>query len=421
MMTRIRTTCVLGVALILSTLACSRNEEQPSKTDTAAHTAKAKASEATPGTTPAAATAEAKKADTPKEITKEPFGKTEDGPVDLYTLENQKGMKMKVTNYGAIITEFWAPDKDGKLGDIVAGFDNLDGYVKGNPYFGATIGRVGNRIKDGKFKLDGKTYTLFKNNGPHHLHGGKKGWDKVIWKAEPEQTADGPSIEFSYTSPDGEEGYPGEVKTEVRYTLTNDNGLVVDMKATTDKTTIVNMVHHTYWNLAGYDSGPIKDQVLTLYADKYTPGKVFKPGSDPVPNGKETPVAGTPFDFTGPKPIGKDLLAAGGKPIGFDHNWIVNGEPHKLRPVAKVSDPKTGRVMTVEADQPGVQFYAGIFLDGTTKGKGGYAYPQYGAFCIETQAFPNAVNVPEWQDQVILKPGDTYSHKMVMKFSASGS
>ncbi len=426
-MKRSHTLGALAMAFSLVAFGCSKNEQKAEDKQPEAE-AKGEQAQAEPAK-PGEAEPEGAASDTTKEasakagapgvkagITKEPYGKTDDGPVDLYTLVNEKGLKMKVTNYGAIITEFWAPDKNGKLGDIAAGFENLEGYVKGNPYFGTTVGRVANRIKDGKFKLEGKEYTLFTNNGPHHLHGGKKGWDKVIWKAEPKETPEGPALQLSYTSPDGEEGYPGAVTANLTYTLTNDNKFLVDMQATTDKTTIVNMAHHTYWNLGGYDSGPILDHVMTIHADKYTPGKVFKPDTDPVPYGEEKAVDGTPFDFTSPKPIGKDNQAAGGKPVGYDHNWIVNGDPGTLRPVAVVKDPKSGRVMTLEADQPGVQFYAGIFLDGTTKGKG-QTYPQYGAFCLETQAFPNAINVPEWQDQVILKPGETYTHKMVHTFT----
>ncbi len=420
-MKRSHTAGALALALIMSAFGCSKTEqkeaskvEADTKTESAATAENAKGE----GTKEVAAKSDTTAKPAGKvSITKEAWGKTDDGPVDLYTLVNENGLKMKVTNYGAIITEFDVPDKDGKMADIVAGYDNLDGYVKNNPYFGTTVGRIANRIKDGKFKLEGKEYTLFTNNGPHHLHGGKKGWDKVIWTAEPKETADGPALTLSYTSPDGEEGYPGEVKASVTYTLTNNNEFHVDMKATTDKTTIVNMAHHTYWNLGGYDSGTIRDNILTIHADKYTPGKVYKPDTDPVPFGEEKAVDGTPFDFTSPKPIGKDLEAAGGKPIGYDHNWIVNGEPNKLRPVAELKDPKSGRVMTLEADKPGVQFYAGIFLDGSIKGKGGYTYPQYGALCLETQAYPNAINVPAWQDQVILKPGETYTHKMVHRFT----
>jgi len=344
-------------------------------------------------------------------IAKSDFGKYEDKAVDLYTMENDNGLVMKVMTYGAIITELQVPDKNGKMGDVVLGFDSLDGYVKGNPYFGATVGRVANRIKNATFKLEGKAYKLAANNAPHHLHGGDKGWDKVVWAAVPKETAEGPSLTLTYTSPDGEEGYPGTVQATAVYTLTNKNELKVEMKATTDKTTLVNMAHHTYWNLGGHTSGPISDHVLTLYADKYTPPAGL------VPTGEIKAVKGTPFDFTSPKVIGKDLKAAGGKPIGFDHNWVVNGDAHAMRPVAKLDDPKSGRVMTIEADQPGVQFYSGNFLDGTTKGKGGTVYEQYTGLCLETQKFPNSINVPAWQNEVILKPGETYEHTMIHRFT----
>ena len=345
-------------------------------------------------------------------IAKTTFGTVDGKEVSLYTLTNSKGLVMKVTNYGTIITELHVPDRNGKLGDIVGGYDNVDGYVKATPYFGATVGRIANRIKNGQFTLDGKTYKLAINNPPNTLHGGKKGWDKVIWDAEPTEGPNGPSITFTYVSKDGEEGYPGTVTAKVTYALTNDNEFKVDMEATTDKTTIVNMAHHTYWNLGGFDSGPITDEELTIYADKYTPG-------DPVvPNGAIKPVKGTPFDFTTAKPIGKDLskVVTPGIPVGYDNNFVVNGDPHALRPVAKVKDPKSGRVLTLEADQPGVQFYAGIFLDGTITGKG-HTYKQYEAFCLETQKFPNSINVPAWKNEVILKPGQTYKHVMVHRFS----
>jgi aldose 1-epimerase len=348
-------------------------------------------------------------------ISKQSYGQVDGKEVSLFTLTNAKGVSFKVTNYGTIITEFHVPDRDGKLGDIVLGYENLDGYLKATPYFGATAGRVANRVKNAKFELDGKTYKLAANNGPHSLHGGVKGWDKVVWEGQPEETPNGPSILFSYVSKDGEEGFPGTVTASVRYTLTNDNTFNVDMQATTDKTTIVNMAHHTYWNLAGYASGPIVDQELTIAADKYTPSMPVENG-DPVPDGTVKPVKGTPFDFTTAKPIGKDLQAAGGKPIGFDHNWIVNGEPGTMRLAARVKDPKTGRVLTLETDEPGVQFYSGKFLDGTITGKGA-TYAQYTGFCLETQRFPNAINVPAWKSQVVLQPGQTYKHSMVHRFS----
>jgi aldose 1-epimerase len=349
-------------------------------------------------------------------VTKAPYGKVDGQDVDLYTLKNANGLVMKVTNYGVIITEFWAPDRNGKLADIVGGYENVDGYVKKTPYFGTTVGRVANRIANAQFKLEGATYKLAANNGPHHLHGGVKGWDKVIWTGTPSGTATDPAVTFSYVSKAGEEGYPGTVTAKVTYTLTSKNELAIDMEATTDATTIVNPAHHTYWMLQGIGNGGIKDQILQIHAEKFTPGKPPKPGQDAVPDGTVKPVAKTPFDFRTPKPIGKDLEAAGGKPIGFDHFWIVDGDPNALRPVATLKDPKSGRVLTLEADQPGVQFYAGIFLDGTITGKG-VKYNQYDALCLETHKFVNAINVPAWKDQVILKPGQTYKQKMVHRFT----
>jgi aldose 1-epimerase len=324
---------------------------------------------------------------------------------------------MKVTNYGVIITEFWAPDRNGKLADIVGGYDNVDGYVAKTPYFGTTVGRVANRIKNAEFKLEGKTHKLAANNGPHNLHGGNKGWDKVIWQATPGTDAENPSVAFTYVSKDGEEGFPGTVTAKLTYTLTSKNELKVDIEATTDKTTLVNPAHHTYWMLQGIGNGGIKDQLLTIHAQSYTPGdKPAKPDIAPVPDGTVKPVEGTPFDFRKPKAIGKDLAAVGGTPVGYDNFWVVDGDPKAMRPVATVKDPKSGRVMTVEADQIGVQFYAGIFLDGTIKGKG-VTYNQYDALCLETHAWVNAINVPAWKDSVILKPGQTYSQHMVHRFT----
>jgi len=351
----------------------------------------------------------------PAAVAKADWGTVDGKTVQLYTLTNKNGLQMKVSNYGTIITELHVPDKAGKLADIVLGYNTVDEYVKATPYFGATVGRIANRIKGAEFKLDGKSYKLAANNGPHNLHGGKKGWDKVIWDAETAETPDGPEIHFKYTSKDGEEGFPGTVLASVVYALNNKNELVVTMQATTDKPTIVNMAHHTYWNLGGQGSGSIKDHELTIFADQFTPSAPVANG-DPVPDGSVKPVKGTPYDFTKAKTIGKDLEAVGGKPIGFDHNWIVNGDLNKLRPNAKVKDPKSGRVLTLEADQPGLQFYSGKFLDGSNKGKGS-TYNQYDGFCLETQKYPNAINVPAWKDQVILKPGQTYKHVMVHRFS----
>jgi aldose 1-epimerase len=350
-------------------------------------------------------------------VTKAAYGKVDGQDVDLYTLTNKNGLVMKVTNYGVIITEFWAPDREGKLADIVGGYENVDGYVAKTPYFGTTVGRVANRIKNAQFKLEGKTYKLAANNGPHSLHGGNKGWDKVIWTGAPGSSADDPSVTFTYVSKDGEEGFPGTVTAEVVYTLTNNNELKVDIKATTDKTTIVNPAHHTYWMLQGIGNGGVQDQLLTIHAEKYTPGgKPPKPDVAAVPDGTVKAVEGTPFDFREPKAIGKDLAAVGGTPVGYDNFWVVDGDAKAMRPVATLKDPKSGRVLTLEADQIGVQFYAGIFLDGSITGKG-VKYNQYDALCLETHAWVNAINVPAWKDSVILAPGQTYQQHMVHKFT----
>jgi aldose 1-epimerase len=339
-----------------------------------------------------------------------PFGRQDDTPVHLYTLTNKNGLIVKITNYGAIVTELHVPDRTGRLADVVLGFESLDGYLAGHPYFGAIVGRVANRIGNAAFTLEGTRYTLAANDTPHHLHGGTKGWDKVVWTAKTADTADGPSIELTHVSKDGDEGYPGTVTARTVYTLTHNNELKVEMQATTDRTTLVNMAHHSYWNLDGHDSGTILDHELTLNADRYTPGTPM------VPDGRVLAAAGTPFDFTSAKRVGRDLEKAGGKPTGYDHNFVVNGEPNQLRLVARLKDPKSGRVMTVAADQPGVQFYSGNFLDGSHKGKGA-TYVQYAGLCLETQKFPNAINIPEWQDQVILRPGQPYRHVMVHTFS----
>ena len=338
-----------------------------------------------------------------------PFGKIDDTPVQLYTLTNKNGLVAKITNYGAIVTELHVPDRDGKLADIVLGFDSLDGYVNGRSYFGAIVGRVANRIRNAEFTLDGKHYTLEANDKPHHLHGGKRGWDKVVWSVLPIDTAEGPALELTYVSKDGEEGYPGTVTAKTVYTLTNDDELKVEMQATTDKTTLVNMAHHSYWNLGGNNSGTILDHELTIHADQYTPGTPM------VPDGRMHPVKGTPFDFTSAKAIGKELKHVGGSPIGYDHNFVVDGVPNQLRPVGRLKDPKSGRVMTVSADQPGVQFYTGNFLDGSVSGKGA-TYVQYAALCLETQKFPDTPNQPTFPTAIV-RPGQRYYARTTFAFS----
>jgi aldose 1-epimerase len=341
------------------------------------------------------------------------WGEVDGKPVTLFTLRNKNGLLVKIANYGGIITELDVPDRTGALGDIVLGFDDVTSYVKSSPYFGAIIGRIANRISGAQFQLDGVSYQLAANNGKNSLHGGLKGWDKVIWDAKAFDTSNGPSLQLSYTSKDGEEGFPGTVKATNTYTLTNANELKVEMRAETDRLTVVNMAHHSYFNLAGHAAGTVLEQVLKLNASSYTP-------NDPALHtvaGQVEPVTGTPFDFTKPKPIGQDLKAAGGDPIGFDSNWIVDGPSQELRDVAEVKDPHSGRVLKLKADQPGVQFYSGNYLDGTLLGKGANKYPQYAGFCLETQRFPNAINVPAWRDQVLLKPGKPYTSTMIFSFS----
>jgi aldose 1-epimerase len=340
------------------------------------------------------------------------WGRTDEGPVDLFTLTNANGLTAKVTNYGATLVELHVPDRVGVRGDVTLGFDALADYVRTPMYFGATVGRVGNRIADATFELAGRRYELAANHGRHHLHGGVRGWDRPIWSAEASDAPGGPSLMLGLRSPDGDEGYPGAMAAWTRYTLSDTGELAIEMTATTDRTTIVNMVHHTYFDLAAGASGDILGHVLQLAADAFTPGM--------PPDGRVVPVDGSPFDFRSAKTIGRDLLAAGspggGAPAGYDSNWIVNGEPTMLRSVARVVEPGSGRVMTLRANQPGVQFYSGVFLDGSTRGKG-RVHARYGGLCLETQAFPNAINVPAWRDQVILEPGRTYRHETVYGFS----
>lgn len=344
-------------------------------------------------------------------IDKASFGQADGKDVELYTLTNANGLVLKVMTYGAAITQLWVPDRKGALADVALGFDDLASYLKANPYFGVTVGRVANRIRNGAFTLDGKAYQVAGNDHGHHLHGGVKGWDKVVWTATPVQSPEGPALGLRYVSQDGEEGYPGTVTAEVTYTLANTNQLKIAMRATTDRRTLVNMAHHGYFNLAGQGAGPVTDHLLRLHAAAYTPG-------DPVvPTGEVRDVKGTPFDFTAEKPVGRDLQAAGGTPIGFDHNFVVDGAPAAMRPVAVLKEPASGRVLRLDANQPGVQFYTGNFLDGTAIGKGGRPYRQYAGLCLETQGFPNAINVPAWRDQVILSPGQNYAHDMVLAFT----
>jgi aldose 1-epimerase len=351
-------------------------------------------------------------------VVKTPFGKTKGGKaVDLYTLTNSKGMTVKLISLGGAIAELWVPDKEGKLSDVALGFDDLKGYQgKTNPFFGCITGRVANRIAGGKFSLDGKDYKLATNNGAHHLHGGEQGIDKKVWQAKI-LTLGGAAapnaVRFSYTSPDGEEGYPGALKMEVTYELTDDNGLKIHYTATTDKATPVNLTNHAYFNLAGHNAGDVLGHELTVKAAKYTPAD-----ESYIPTGKIEPVKGTPYDFTTPTKVGARIGQIKGTPGGYDLNYVLDaGASAKPALAAVVREPKSGRLMEVLTTQPGVQFYTGNFLDGTAKGKGGVLYKKHAGLCLETQHYPDAVHHKDFPS-VILRPGETYDQTTVYRFSA---
>jgi aldose 1-epimerase len=341
------------------------------------------------------------------DVKKEPFGGLPDGtPVELYTLTNNKGLKARLMTYGAILVSLEVPDRNGTPGDITLGCDSLDGYLKVSPYFGAIVGRYGNRIAKGRFILDGVEYKLANNNGINHLHGGVKGFDKVIWTAEPVKEADAAGVRFSYLSRDGEEGYPGNLKVVVTYSLTNDNELRIAYEAETDKATPVNLTHHSYFNLAG--QGDILGHELTLYADKYTPVD-----EGLIPMGEVLDVKGTPMDFTTPAAIGSRIAQVKG---GYDHNYVLKSGGGALALAAGVYEPVTGRLMEISTTEPGIQFYSGNFLDGTITGKGGHVYPLHGGFCLETQHFPDSPNHPGFPS-TILRPGQKLTSLTVHKFS----
>ncbi|HLZ90820.1 MAG TPA: aldose epimerase family protein [Candidatus Acidoferrum sp.] len=351
-------------------------------------------------------------------IRKQSFGKTVGGePIDLYSLTNKKGMEVSITNYGATVVSIQAPDRAGKTADVVLGFDTLEGYESGKAYFGATVGRYGNRIGGGKFSLDGKTYTLPQNNGKNTLHGGITGFNKKVWKAKEMASKDGESLELSYLSPDGEEGFPGNLSVKVVFTLPAErNELIIDYRATTDKDTVLNLTNHSYFNLAGEGNGDILEQVLKLNAKKFTPVD-----QGLIPTGELRDVAGTPMDFTTSTAIGKRInekyeqLVVG---KGYDHNWVIaRAEGAKgLTLAAEAYDPKSGRQLDVLTTEPGVQFYSGNFLDGSAKGKGGKAYGQRAAFCLETQHFPDSPNHANFPSTV-LKPDSVFHSKTVFRFS----
>jgi aldose 1-epimerase len=349
-----------------------------------------------------------------------PFGTTASGqPVQLYTLVNSNGMRADVTNYGAIIVRLLAPDRTGRMDDVVLGFDTLDAYLRETPYFGALVGRYGNRIANGRFTLDGKTYSLATNNHPGGvpcaLHGGLVGFDKVVWEATPLLVANTAGVSLHYVSADGEEGYPGKLDVTVHYWLTNANELKILYSATTDKATPVNLTQHTYFNLRGEGNGDILGHIVTINASRYTP--VDK---GLIPTGELAPVAGTPLDFTSPHAVGERIhapdtqLALAG---GYDHNWVIDRAGAGLAPAATVYEPSTGRTLEVWTTQPGVQFYTGNFLDGTLAGKRGVPYQARSGLCLETQHFPDSPNHPSFPT-TILRPGEKYETATIYRFSA---
>lgn len=349
----------------------------------------------------------------------EPWGEIDGEEVLRYTLDNGS-MKVRIIDYGATVTECLVPSGNGGgLVDVVLGFDDLDSYREKSPYFGCIVGRCANRIAVGKFELNGSSYTLATNNGPHHLHGGNRGFDKRIWESKPILSDRGHGVEMRLVSEAGDQGYPGEVRAAVRYILTSSNQLRVEMAAESSVATPVNLAHHSYWNLSGHESGSSLDQELQLQCSNFTPAQ------DLIPTGEVAAVAGTPMDFTTPRAIGSqmDQLPKPGEPFyagGYDHNFVVDGVADAFREVAMVRSGKTGIVMKVYADQPGVQFYSGNFLD-LSGGKGGATYPQYSGFCLESQIWPDAINrrdVEGWPN-VVLKPGDLYTHTMSHDFSVA--
>ena len=347
-------------------------------------------------------------------IERSPYGVLPSGDsVHLFTLTNANGVEMRMMNYGGIVISLKTPDRNGVMGDIVLGFDSLSGYVQSSPYFGALVGRYANRIRKGTFTLDSVTYTLPVNNGANSLHGGIKGFDKVVWHAEPKQDTSGVGVVLTYTSKDGEEGYPGTLAVRVTYTLTDRNQFVVDYHATTDKATPVNLTQHTYFNLAGDSSGDIRNHELMLNADAFIPVDTTL-----IPTGKLEPVAGSPFDFRTPIAIrdqvndtNPQLTIAG----GIDHTFVINRSAPGLVHAARLVEPTSGRTLDVHTTEPGIQIYTGNFLDGTVIGKGGHVYRHRDAICLETQHFPDSPNQPAFPS-TILRPGEEYTSRTVYTF-----
>ena len=346
-----------------------------------------------------------------KGVTRAAFGNAAGTPVEVFTLTNAGGVEIRAMTYGAIITSIRVPDRKGVMADVALGFDSLQGYLGEHPYFGAVVGRYGNRIGNARFSLNGTTYKLAANNGPNHLHGGVRGFDKYVWAAEPMSGVTG--VVFTRVSADGEEGYPGRLQVRVSYVLTDANEFEIEYQATTDKATPVNLTQHTYFNLAGQGTGTILDHEVMINADRFTPV-----GDSLIPSGVLAPVDGTPMDFRKPMKVGARIDASTEQlkfGRGYDHNWVLNRTGDGLQLAARVVEPVSGRTLEVSTTEPGVQFYTGNFLDGTVKGKGGVAYPQRSGLCLETQHFPDSPNQPSFPT-TILQPGATYRSKTVWRF-----
>jgi aldose 1-epimerase len=347
-------------------------------------------------------------------VKRAPFGQLPDGTaVEIFTLTNAGSMEVRTIPYGAIIVSIKVPDRDGRVDDVVLGFDALEGYAKGHPFFGAVVGRYGNRIAKGRFTLDGQTYQLATNDGPNHLHGGVRGFDKRVWHAEPFERDGSTGVVYTLSSPDGEEGYPGTLSVRVTYSLTPTNELMVDYDATTDRPTPINLTQHSYFNLAGQGRSDIVGHQLTIEADRFTPVDRTL-----IPTGELAPVDGTPFDFRQPTAIGARIGADHeqlryGK--GYDHNWVLNRSAAGLLHAARLEDPTTGRTLDVSTTEPGMQFYSGNFLDGTITGKSGHVYRHRYGLCLETQHFPDSPNHSNFPSP-ILRPGDRYQSKTVFAF-----
>ena len=350
-------------------------------------------------------------------VVRAPFGVLPSGDsVHLFTLTNARGVELRVIDYGGLVISLKTKDRAGALADIVLGFDSLDGYLKSSPYFGALVGRYANRIAKGRFTLDGAAYTLAVNNGPNALHGGLRGFDKVVWRAEPKDDSTGVGVVLSYTSRDGEEGYPGNLNVRVTYTLTDRNAFAIDYLATADKATPINLTQHSYFNLAGDGAGDVLGHVVAIDADRYTPVDTTL-----IPTGTLEDVAGTPFDFRRGSAIGdhigdanEQLRRAG----GYDHNFVLNRTGPGLQHAVRVVEPKSGRTLDAETTEPGVQFYTGNFLDGTITGKGGHVYKRRNGFCLETQHFPDSPNQPSFPS-TILRPGAEYRSRTVYTFGVA--